>query len=159
MRVEGSRAALRTRSAQEELKRQGLRPWPVADDVSRPFWEAATRGRLVLQRCADCGRFHHPPVAECPDCAGAPEWIEASGRGTVYSFIVDHRNMVPGFYDAYVVALVTPDEVDDDSVRLVTNLPGCPADEVRIGMRVRVTFDEVRPGVWLPQFERDESGA
>jgi uncharacterized OB-fold protein len=60
--------------------------------------------------------------------------------------------MVPGFDGTYIVALVTPEEVDDDSVRLATNLPGCSPDDVHIGMRVTAVFDEVRPGVWLPQF-------
>lgn len=142
-----------TTAAEDELRRRGIRPWPVADEVSSPFWAAAARHQLMLQRCASCGRFRHPPTADCPDC-GSPvsDWRQISGRGTVYSFIVDHRNLVPGFEGAYVVALVVPDEVEDDSVRLATNLPGCRPSDVRIGMRVEAVFEELQPGVWLPQF-------
>ena len=132
---------------------EGLRPWPIADEVTAPFWEAARQRQLVLQRCAACERFRHPPSSHCDHCGSdAAEWVDVSGRGRVFSFIVDHRNMVPGFHGAYVVALVIPDEVSDDSVRLCTNLPDCPPESVRIGMPVTVEFEEVRPGIVLPQF-------
>jgi uncharacterized OB-fold protein len=146
-------STVQTRAAQEELKQLGIRPWPAPDDLTAPYWAAAAKQRLVAERCTACGQFRHPPAAACARCGAVDsEWVELSGRGTVFSFIVDHRNMVPGFDGAYVVALVTPDEVEDNSVRFATNLPGCALADVRIGMPVRVVFDELRPGVWLPQF-------
>ena len=130
-----------------------VRPWPQADELTAPFWEAAADHRLVIQQCSACGLLRWPPSERCPSChSGAPVWTELSGKGTLYSFIVDHRNMIPGFAGAYAVGLVTPEEVDDDSVRFVTNLPGCPPRELQIGMPLRVAFEEVRPGISLPQF-------
>jgi uncharacterized OB-fold protein len=133
--------------------RHDLRPWPLADRLTAPFWEAAARHRLVVQRCSGCDTLRWPPSERCPVChAGASVWTELSGNGTLYSFIVDHRNMIPGFTGAYAVGLVTPDEVTDHSVRFVTNLPGCRHDQLQIGMPLTVTFEEVRPGISLPQF-------
>ncbi len=129
------------------------RPWPQADELTAPFWAAAADHRLVIQQCSACHLLRWPPSERCPSChSGAPVWTDLSGNGTLYSFIVDYRNMIPGFAGAYAVGLVTPEEVDDDSVRFVTNLPGCPPEELQIGMPLRVTFDEVRPGISLPQF-------
>jgi uncharacterized OB-fold protein len=138
---------------QERLKHQSVRPWPLADEQSSPFWEAAARQKLVVPKCAECGHWQWPPAARCEQCDSADiVWTEQSGRATVYSYIVDHRNMVPGFSGAYVVAQVVPIEVEDDSVRLNTNLPGCGVDEVHIGMEVEVIYEEVHSGIWIPQF-------
>jgi uncharacterized OB-fold protein len=145
--------SVQTTAGQEELKRRGIRPWPLADESTKPFWDAATDRRLMAPRCDACRRWQWPPAAECGECGSvAVRWVELSGGGTVYSFIVDHRNMVPGFEGAYIVALVVPDEVEDDTVRLVTNLPGCPPEDVRIGMKVSVTYEDLQPGVTIPQF-------
>lgn len=143
-----------TTAGQEELKRRGVRPVPAPDEVTAPYWDAAREHRLVAPRCRSCGYWSWPPEERCQRCgSGDREWVELSGRGRVFSFVVDHRNMVPGFEGAYVVALVVPEEVTDDSIRLATNLPGTDPAEVRIGMPVAVTFQEVAPGVVLPQFE------
>lgn len=140
-------------AGQERLKEMGIRPIPDPDDQSRPYWESALRHRLSLLRCSGCGRFRHPPKEICPACgAGEAAWVEVSGEGTVYSFVVDHRNMVPGFSGAYVVALVNPVEGDED-VRIVANIRNCAIEDVEIGMAVRVLFEDVAPGVSLPQFE------
>jgi len=145
-----------TTAGQEELKRRGIRPWPVPDDVTAPFWQAAADHRLVLPRCTGCDHWRWPVSLPCRHCGADPVvWVPASGRGTVYSFIVDHRNLVPGFDGAYVVAQVVPAEVDDDSVRLTTNLPGCPPGDVRTGMPVVAVYESVRPDVTLVQFVPD----
>jgi hypothetical protein len=131
----------------------GSRPWPLADELTAPFWDAAAAQRLVVQRCTECALLRFPPSAHCSHChSDGVEWAELSGRATLYSFIIDHRNMIPGFEGAYTVALATPDEVTDDSIRFVTNVPGCPPEDLRIGMPLTVTFEVVHDGVTLPQF-------
>lgn len=111
---------------------------------------------LRFLRCTSCRRYVHPPGPVCPYCLGrrlAPEPV--SGQATVHSFTVNHHPWIPGS-DPYVVGLVTIDEQDD--VRLTTNLVGCDADDVAIGMPVEVTFEH-HDDVWLPLFRPAAAGA
>jgi hypothetical protein len=134
------------------------KPVPVADADSAPFWDGCARGELLLQRCADCGAIRFPAAGACPHCrATGAEWITASGRARVYSWIVVTHPVPREIYAAdvpYVVALVELEE----GVRMATNIVGCDAGEVRADMEVEVTFDEVAPGVVLPRF-RPRGGA
>ena len=142
-----------TRAGQEEMKRMGLVPFPSPDDVSRPFWDAANRHELVVQRCQDCRSMQHPPEAYCIRCESTKlEWERVSGRGTVFTFIIDHRNEVPGFDGHYVFAFVNPVEAEHDTVRLTGNIFDCEPDDVYIGMPVEAFFKEIKPGVTLPEF-------
>jgi uncharacterized OB-fold protein len=104
-------------------------------------------------RCTSCGRYRHPPTPGCPACSStSSEWATLSGRGQVYSFIVDHRLMVPGFDEPYVVAQVVPVEAQSDTVRLTTNIRECDRADVHIGMAVEVTFEPLDGEITLPQF-------
>jgi uncharacterized OB-fold protein len=143
---------LSTTAGQQWLREHGPKPRPQPDALTRPYWEAAAAHRLCIMQCADCATFRHPPTEDCPACSSARVvWTELSGSGTIYSFIIDRRNMVPGFDGPYVVAVVTPDETDDD-VRLVSNIIGCAMEDVSIGMPVEVIYEDLDGGVTLPQF-------
>lgn len=143
---------IKTREGQERLRAKGVRPVPEPDDLTRPYWDAAARSELRIQRCQKCGFLQHPPSPTCKHCdAPEMEWKQVSGKGTVYTFIVDHRLMVPGFDEPYVVAQVNPDETQDDTVRIVANIKHCAPEDVYIGMPVEVCFEQVN-GVVLPQF-------
>jgi uncharacterized OB-fold protein len=125
------------------------RPAPVVTEDSEPFWAAAAEGRLVLQRCANCQRFHHPPRPMCPSCHSLEhEWVEAMGTGTVYSYAVLHHPQNPAFDYPVLAALVDLDE----RVRLVTNLVQVAPADVMIGMPVEVTFDATVNGAAVPVF-------
>jgi uncharacterized OB-fold protein len=118
------------------------------------FWTACESGRLVVQQCTGCLHAWHIPVERCPECLGARfEWAPASGRGTIYSFVVARRGRFPGFEDRvpYVIALVQL--VDHPGVRLFTNIVGCDPSAVRVGAPVRVTFKADSSGRILPLFE------
>jgi uncharacterized OB-fold protein len=81
------------------------------------------------------------------------EWVEATGRGTVYSFTVIRQNHSRPFRDwiPYVVALVDLEE----GPRLMTNLVGCSPEAVRIGLPVRATFEAVSDDAGIVLFEPD----
>jgi uncharacterized protein len=150
--VGSSSPDINTRQGQEILRSRGVRPVPQPDDLTRPYWEAAGRCELRLQRCLRCGTLRHPPNEVCKRCGCADyTWAKVSGNGTVYSFIVDHRLMVPGFNEPYVVAQVNPDEAEDDTVRIVANIKDCAPEDVYIDMPVEVCFERLN-GVTLPQF-------
>jgi uncharacterized protein len=151
--VSSTEPNIQTREGQERLKERGVKPRPAPDDLTRPYWEAAKRHELRVLRCTECGRYRHPPTLACPECAGtATEWARLSGRGEIYSFIIDYRLMVPGFDEPYVVAQVVPVEAGADTVRITTNIRGCPPEDVRIGMPVQVSFEALDDDITLPQF-------
>jgi uncharacterized OB-fold protein len=144
---------IQTRAGQEELQKLGVRPVPIPDDLTRPYWEAARRHELRIQRCTDCRGYQHPPQQACLKCAGANlEWALLSGKGKVYTFVIDRRLMVPTFDEPYVIAQITPDETDDNLVRITANIKGCELSDVYIGMPLEVFFEDVTPEVTLPQF-------
>src|SRR6266511_5896705 len=119
-------------------------PAPEANPETRPFWEAAGRGRLLIKTCASCGQPHYYPRSICPFCGSdATEWLQASGRGTIYSYSVMRRVPVP-----YALAYVTLDE----GVTMMTHLVDCDLDAIRIGQRVHVVFKPSEGGPPVPMF-------
>ena len=129
------------------------RPAPVADPDSAPYWSAAHDGRLVVQHCLVCGAHQLYARDRCRVCRGRVEWVDASGRGTVYSFTVIRQNYSRPFRDwiPYVVALVDLEE----GPRVMTNVVGCSPDDVRIGMPVRARFENVSEEAGIALFEPD----
>ena len=118
------------------------RPIPPSSPLTAPYWEAARRGELAIQRCDGCGAHVFPPRAHCPDCGEAGlEWVAASGRGTVYSHTVAHRAPHPVFADQLplVVAIVELEE----GPRMVTNVVDCDPAELAVGMAVEARFEPI----------------
>ncbi|MGH2725730.1 MAG: Zn-ribbon domain-containing OB-fold protein [Actinomycetota bacterium] len=136
------------------MSEQSFRLLPEVTPETEHFWRGGERGELVFLRCESCRTFIHPPSPVCPECLGRDMRPEAvSGRGTVATFTVNHQPWNPSVAVPYVIALVEIDEQKD--LRLLTNIIGCDPADVRIGMRVRATFEE-REDVYLPLFEPDE---
>jgi uncharacterized OB-fold protein len=105
---------------------------------------------LRIARCNDCGYYIHPPSPRCPRCFG--ENVEphaVSGRGHVYTFTVNDREWSPGLEVPYVIAIVELEEQSD--LRLMTNIVGCPAGDVKIDLPVQVEFRE-QGDVFAPVF-------
>jgi uncharacterized OB-fold protein len=99
-----------------------------------------------------------PPLERCRQCAGATAFETVSGRGTVYTFIVQRQPAVMGYIDQvrYAVALVELDE--QAGLRLPGRVLEVSVDDVAIGMRVRARIDPLPGGdyhvpVWLPDVE------
>lgn len=127
------------------------RPIPAVTAEMRPFYEAARRGELVVQRCRGCGAFRFPARALCSEClAIEAEWTPVSGRGEVYSFNVMHQVYHPGFAAEvpYAVVLVKLAE----GPKLISNLVGIAPADIRIGMPVRVVFEPLSDEITLPKF-------
>jgi uncharacterized OB-fold protein len=127
------------------------RPGPPADLEQNPFWEAAAEGRLLVQRCGECGAAQLYGRAWCRRCHGAVGWVEASGLGRVHTFTVVRQHHSRSFRHLLplVVALVDLDE----GARLMTNLVGVDPEEVSVGLRVQVRFERTGDGAVLPLFE------
>jgi uncharacterized protein len=130
------------------------RPAPILTEDNRVFWDEADNGRLVAQRCANCGRLRHPPRPMCPHCHSLEyEAMELSGIGTVYSYSILHHPRSPNFTYPLLTALVDLEE----GVRMVTNLINLDPADVRIGMPVQVTFIPTAGDVDVPVFEPREA--
>jgi len=142
---------------------------PPVGAESGPFWEGTRTGRLLVQWCTACDRGVFYPRAFCPHCAApdaasalapesALEWRTASGRATVYAAGVEHKPEAAGAAfsggEPYCVALVDLEE----GIRMMTNVVGCPPDEVHSGMAVAVTWEPLSDGRQLPLF-RPVTGA
>jgi hypothetical protein len=127
------------------------KPLPQPGPDMLPFFEAARRHELVVQRCGGCGTMRFPARAICSRClARDAVWVPVSGRGTVFSFAIMHQAVHPGFAAEVPYAVVVIEL--DEGPRLLSNLIDCPTGDVRIGMPVEVTFDDVSPEVTLPKF-------
>ncbi|MGV9312881.1 Zn-ribbon domain-containing OB-fold protein [Streptomyces sp. NPDC003691] len=112
---------------------------PEIDDFTRPYWDAAAAGALLLRHCRACGKPHHYPREFCPYCwSGDGEWVAATGRATLYTWSVVHRNDLPPFDRRvpYIAAVVELEE----GPRLMTEVVECEEGRLRIGMRLEVTF-------------------
>jgi len=132
-----------------------LRPRPaITEDIA--FWfEGARQHRLLIQRCTGCGDLRHPPLPACPRCRSF-DWdtVEASGRGTVYSFVVVHYPQVPAFDYPLPIGLVELEE----GTRLVADLVGLDPADWKIGMAVTVDFVDVDDDLTLPVFRPATQG-
>ncbi len=128
-------------------------PEPTMD--SQPFWDAVKAHRLILQKCANCGIVRHYPRPLCDTCYSMDvEWIEASGKGKVYSWVVAHHPFHAGFKGDIPYIMVTVEL--DEGVRMVSQLQGVDKEAIRLGMPVEVTFEDVAPEITLPMFRAAE---
>ena len=128
-------------------------PLPVANADSLPYWNAARQRRLLIRKCNACRALHFMPRHLCPACwSDQLEWVEAKGTGSVHSFTIIRRAPMAAFAPRapYVLALIDLDE----GPRMMANVLGEDALSVRIGDRVKVTFEDRGEGAMIPQFQR-----
>jgi uncharacterized OB-fold protein len=119
-------------------------PAPQVLPESQLFWTAADEGRLMIKRCLSCSQVHFYPRDICPHClSDRTEWLQASGRGTVYSFSTMGKGEA-----AYTLAFVALDE----GITMMTNLIDCDPKDVTIGQPVEVVFKPSQGGHAVPMF-------
>lgn len=126
-------------------------PLPTPTEDSEPYWAALREHRLVFQQCAACGKVRHYPRPLCDRCYNEEViWRESAGRGVVESWTVAHHAFHPAFKDRTPYALVTV--AMEDGVRVLGPWRGAQA-LLRLGLPVRVAFEEVTPALTVPAFE------
>lgn len=126
------------------------KPAPTISAYNKPYWEAARRRELRLQRCAGCGEFWAPPGPVCPSCfSGEFTWDQVSGRGIITSLVVFHKSYHPEFDNDLPLAAALVELAEGP--RLITNI--VQADGVRLtsGLPVEVVFED-HEDFTLPQF-------
>lgn len=135
-----------------ESVRAGMRyDLPTIETETRPFWEGTKAGKLLLRSCNACGKTHYYPRPFCPACwSDDVEWVEASGRATLYTHSLVHVNDLPPFGEQvpYVAAVVDLEE----GPRMMTQLEGCDPDDLEIGMALEAGFRELTDEVTIVVF-------
>lgn len=132
------------------------RPLPQPTPETAHFWEGTKAGELRLQRCTACTHIYFPPRPFCPQCSCRKvEVIRASGRATLYSYVINHRPR-PDFGDQpHSIAVVELEE----GPRMMTNIVGCPQtpEALVLDMPLEVTFEQVSDEITLPKFKPAEA--
>ena len=127
------------------------KPIPAITPEMRPFFEAAKRHELVVQRCAQCGTHRFPAREICSNCLSREAaWVPVSGAGEVFSYNVMHQVYHPGFADQVPYAVVVVKLAE--GAKMNSNLVGIAPHAIRIGMPVRVVFEDISDEVTLPKF-------
>ena len=136
-------------------------PSPEVTDESRPFWEACGRNELVCQRCQGCGAYRFPPMPVCPVCQSTrAAWTRLSGKGVVYSWTVTRVSELAstppqvfrGFEDRLPFIIVVVELVEQEGLRILSNLIDASPEDIGIGDDVEVVFTRLDSGVTLPHF-------
>ena len=122
------------------------KPPQTPSTLSRPYWEAAAEGRLVIQCCSACGKLRHYPRLLCDRCySDAVTWKQATGRGAIHSWTVAHHAFHPSFAAELPYTLVTVDL--EEGVRALGRWRGDVA--LVIGLPVEGKFEAREGGVDL----------
>jgi uncharacterized OB-fold protein len=138
------------------------RPIPRPDAVTQGFWEAAARGTLAIQRCADCGAFQHPPRPLCRACRSERVAFQpVSGEGRLWSWTVTHRSVLRGLEAALPYTCLIVELKEQAGLLVVSDLIGREQlqGRLKLGMRMRAVFPPpIGEDFVLPQFEPDAAG-
>ena len=130
-----------------------MRPLPVPDETSAPYWAAAARHVLTLAKCSGCGKMTLPPDVACPHCFSTdPRFTfePVEGKGRVRTWIVVRRSFLQGFDQPFV--LVDVELADHPHVRMVGRLLDGPQAPLRLGAPVTVAFEDLTAEISVPAF-------
>ena len=134
-----------------------VRPIPVPNEWTKPFWDAAKQRELKLQRCQACRRFQHPPYPTCVNCMAIDLAFEpVSGKGAIYTYTIMYHAGDKRFASAVPYASIIVELDDAPGALLAANLLDAPYTEAKVGRRVEVVFEQLNAEVTLPQFRLAE---
>lgn len=118
----------------------------VSDPTTAPFWSACRKHRLIIQQCGACKAHQFYPRPICLSCESTDlDWVEASGRGTIYSISVVRIPVTPELEPPYALAIVELEE----GPRLLSNVDELAAS---IGDNVVLDWREREPLPPVPVF-------
>jgi uncharacterized OB-fold protein len=128
------------------LSEQHLYPAPAVYVDGKVYFDAANEGKLLVRKCADCGEFHFYPRVLCPFCfSDKTEWVQASGKGVIYSYSI-MRVAAPPFAIAYVTL--------EEGVTMMTHIVDSDFEQLNVGQPVRLVFRPTKGGPQIPMFTR-----
>ncbi len=125
---------------------------PEINDISKPFWDAAQREEFLIQRNKNTGNYFFM-AGELPSDDSSPdfEWVKASGKGEIVTFSIAKSPLFESYAAElpYMVAIIKLSE----GPQMMSNIINCNPEDVHVGMKVKVTFEERKDGFKIPQFE------
>ena len=126
-------------------------PAPQINVETKHFWDATTEGKLLLAHCNECDVIIWYPKLFCSECGSFDiSWVEASGKGSIYSFTINRRGQGDYRDMAYVLAYVELEE----GPRVLTNIVDCDPETLSVGQAVQVVFHPTADGsAALPRFK------
>lgn len=132
---------------------QAKKSLPKINPIDQAYWQGAAAGKLLLQKCKDCGKLQFFPRPACTDCfSGNLDWVEASGRGQVHSFTWVRVPRSPAFREEAPICYINV--MLDEGVIMESRLVGKGIEQVKRGDRVQAVFQETHnPEIKLPVFE------
>ncbi len=125
---------------------------PKPTPESQHFWEGCREGELRLQRCPGCNNSWFPPRPFCPSCGTRDvEVYRASGKATLYSYVINQRPRPDMGSEPHSIAVVTLAE----GPRMMTNIVGCPQtpEALQLDMPLEVVFEPQDETISLPLFK------
>jgi uncharacterized OB-fold protein len=129
------------------------RPIPVPNEWTQPFWDAAKREVVALQRCQQCRSFQHPPYATCVKCVSTDLRFEpVRGQGAIYAYTIMYHTGDKRFASAVPYASIVVEFDDAPGALMVGNLLNAPYTAAKVGRRVQVVFEKLNDDITLPQF-------
>jgi uncharacterized protein len=119
-----------------------------------PYWDGLREGKLMLPKCGDCGHAFFFPRIICPKCHSRNVgWIQASGKGKLYSFEIAYRALNPAFKvePPFILAMIELEE----GPRMLSNLINIEPDPdvVKCDMPVEVVFEKQTDEVTIALFQ------
>jgi uncharacterized protein len=120
--------------------------------VLSPFWKACKKEELRFPYCSICESWQWYPLFSCPSCGGEYNWEKVSGEGTLFSWTVVRKPPFPEFAEKvpYIVGVI--DMEGARGVRFISTIEGCEPNQLQIGMKVSLFFDQINSEVSLPKF-------
>jgi uncharacterized protein len=143
--------AAQTFGKESSIMAEAARAKPKPTPETQHFWDGTLAGELRLQRCDACANVYFPPRPFCPACASRKVSVfKASGKGKLYSYVINHRPAAPGFTPPYAIAVVELDE----GPRMMSNIIDCPQtpEALELDMKLEVAFEKLDDKITLPLF-------
>lgn len=131
---------------------QSPKPIPVATRWSKYYWESANQNKFVIQKCKDCGEYNFMPRMVCPNCfSDQLEWVEAAGKGKVYSYSIVLNNAPTAFASdvPFVLAIIQLAE----GPKMVSNIIDVDFEKIQCDMDVEITFERLNEDINLPKWK------
>lgn len=124
-------------------------PPPVTGLYESKLQDFIAGRHMHLQCCSECKLYCYPAAPGCPNCLSMDmEWVPVSGRGTIISWAIFHRQYIPAYPVPYNVIAVRLDE----GPIMISNLEGQQPEGTWIGQPVSLVYVEVT-GIVLPRFQ------
>ena len=137
------------------IENSARKPVPVPDASSAEFWKGAAQHKLMIQECGYCKVLAHPPAIVCRNCLNtAPDWrfTEVSGKGRISTWTIFRQSFLPGFSNDVPYVVVEVELVEQQGLKMITQLVGGADAPLRLGADVHVVFDDVQQSLSLPRF-------